>query len=709
MDYEKLCIYCMREKKNKDDICPYCGGSMANYKKDDYELSPFTILNGRYLLGRVIGAGGFGITYIALDLVLERRVAVKEFFMGEAMYRTKACAVTVSTINEAQDEMYRNSKEKFEREAKILAHLNNMPGIVQVHDFFQENGTAYIAMEYLGGKTLGEYVKEKGGRLSLEETKKILFPIMESLDEIHMEGILHRDISPDNIKFSEDGALKLFDFGGAKLEKKDGVSKVVYMKAGYSPLEQYTINGNQGPWTDVYAMAATMYFCICGKRPPEAPDRSSGEQLILPEKYGIKISKKEEKVLVKALELRYDLRYQTMEEFKEELEKSAGNPKWQKIVIAVGAIGIGLGILAFAALVERRSSGKKQEVAVIETESEKITEKTEKAETEKAAKEATETETQKATEKITEAETQKATEKATEKITEAETQKATEKATEKITEAETQKATEKITELETRKATEKMTEKAAEKVTEKATEKVAEPETEKITEKATESETEKKEITSSKGYAIIKCEDDEHYTFLKEEPDKYSTTLLNLRKHNIVNVGEIKTVDGEKWGYADYFGCYGWVRMRFLKKVEKVVNESYEPGDYFIWAGGTNVREKPNAKADSLGKLDYGAGVKVKSIENGWAKVTYKGKTGYIYGSCLSKYTAGIYVVNTVTDYGMHVRDIPSKEDSKKIMDISNGTGVYISEFSNGWGKVTYDGKQGWVQMSYLYLLRKDS
>lgn len=196
---------------------------------------------------------------------------------------------------------------------------------------------------------------------------------------------------------------------------------------------------------------------------------------------------------------------------------------------------------------------------------------------------------------------------------------------------------------------------------------------------------------------------------MKEEPDKYSTTLLNLRKHNIVNVGEIKTVDGEKWGYVDYFGCYGWVRMRFLEKVENVVNESYEPGDYFIWAGGTNVREKTNTKAESLGKLDYGTGVKVKSIENGWAKVTYKGKTGYIYGFCLSKYTAGIYVVNTVTDYGMHVRDIPSKEDSKKIMDISNGTGVYISKFSNGWAKVNYGEKQGRVQMSYLYLLRKNS
>ena len=202
MDYEKLCIYCMREKKNKDDICPYCGGSMANYKKDEYDLAPFTILNGRYLLGKRIGAGGFGITYLAMDLVLERSVAIKEFFMNDAMYRTKAYAVTVSTINEAQEEMYKASRKKFEREAKILAKLKNMAGIVQVYDFFLENGTSYIAMEYLEGKTLGDYVKEKGGCLSLEEAERILFPIMKSLNKIHKEGILHRDISPDNIKFS---------------------------------------------------------------------------------------------------------------------------------------------------------------------------------------------------------------------------------------------------------------------------------------------------------------------------------------------------------------------------------------------------------------------------------------------------------------------------------------------------------------------------
>ena len=417
MNYDKLCIYCMKEKKENEAVCPHCGHTAADYKGNGYELPPFTVLNGRYLLGRMIGAGGFGITYIAMDLVLERRVAVKEFFMRDAMYRTQAAAVTVSTINEAQDEMYRTSKAKFEKEAKILAHLNNMPGIVQVHDFFQENGTAYIAMEYLGGKTLGEYVKEKGGRLSVEETKQILFPIMDSLGKIHKEGILHRDISPDNIKFSEDGVLKLFDFGGAKLEKQDGVSKVAYMKPGYTPLEQYSVNGNQGPWTDVYAFGATMYYCICGTRPPEAPDRMSEDKLVLPEKCGVKISKKEESALMKALELSYNTRYQTMEEFKKALEeekKSSG-------LVKGGIAGVvGAGIVAVLVFVGRGALNKKgeqrREAEKYESATEILSENERTGDTEKLSE--TGTATEKITELESEAELAGATRKETEPITE---------------------------------------------------------------------------------------------------------------------------------------------------------------------------------------------------------------------------------------------------------------------------------------------------
>ncbi len=417
MNYDKLCIYCMKEKEEKESVCPHCGHTVADYRGNGYELPPFTVLNGRYLLGRMIGAGGFGITYIAMDLVLERRVAVKEFFMRDAMYRTQAAAVTVSTINEAQDEMYRTSKAKFEKEAKILAHLNNMPGIVQVHDFFQENGTAYIAMEYLGGRTLGEYVKEKGGRLSVEETKQILFPIMDSLGKIHKEGILHRDISPDNIKFSEDGVLKLFDFGGAKLEKQDGVSKVAYMKPGYTPLEQYSVNGNQGPWTDVYAFGATMYYCICGTRPPEAPDRMSEDKLALPEKCGVKISKKEESALMKALELSYNTRYQTMEEFKKALEEEKKSSGLVKGGIA-GVIGAGIvAVLVFAGKGALNKRGEqKKETEKYQSVTEILSESERSGDTENISE--AETATEKITERESETEWAEVTRKETESITE---------------------------------------------------------------------------------------------------------------------------------------------------------------------------------------------------------------------------------------------------------------------------------------------------
>ena len=418
MDYEKLCMNCMREKKSQTEKCQYCGFDPKDYRSESAALPPFTILSGRYLLGREIGAGGFGITYLALDLILERRVAIKEFFMQEMMYRTKLDAVTVSTANGNEEEMYRSSRAKFEKEAKILAHLNNMPGIVQVYDCFLENGTIYIAMEYLEGKTLGEYIASKGGRLSVEETIQILLPIMQSLEKIHKEGIIHRDISPDNIKFAEDGVLKLYDFGGAKLEKGGAASKVVYMKPGYTPLEQYSANGNQGPWTDVYAMAATMYYCISGKRLPEAPDRSVRKNQALFGAGDVKVSKQVEKVLSKALEIYYEDRYQTMEEFSKALQEKDNRKKFVIPGIATGAVLV-IGVFVILFVTKWKQDKKGQELvkstAIKETE----------AQTEAGTIKETEKQTEKQTETVKTRETELQTDlviKETEE-TEAETKK----------------------------------------------------------------------------------------------------------------------------------------------------------------------------------------------------------------------------------------------------------------------------------------------
>ncbi len=420
MDYEKLCMNCMKEKKSQAEKCPYCGFDPKDYRSESAALPPFTILSGRYLLGREIGAGGFGITYLALDLILERHVAIKEFFMQDMMYRTKLDAVTVSTANGNEEEMYRSSRAKFEKEAKILAHLNNMPGIVQVYDYFLENGTIYIAMEYLEGKTLGEYIASKGGRLSVEETIQILLPIMQSLEKIHKEGIIHRDISPDNIKFAEDGVLKLYDFGGAKLEKGGAASKVVYMKPGYTPLEQYSANGNQGPWTDVYAMAATMYYCISGKRLPEAPDRSVRKNQSLFEAGNVKVSKQIEKVLSKALEIYYEDRYQTMEEFSKALQEKDNRKKFVIPGITVGAVLV-IGVSGI--LVATRGKQDKKGQVIVEATA--IKETGRQTETAKAG------ETEKQTEAVPVKETEAQTETAKTKESEIQTEEAKAKETER--------------------------------------------------------------------------------------------------------------------------------------------------------------------------------------------------------------------------------------------------------------------------------------
>ena len=672
MNYENLCIFCMREKNSQDEVCPYCGNSNETYKKSEYALPPFTILNGRYLVGKTIGAGGFGITYLAMDLVLERRVAIKEFFMNDAMYRTQACAVTVSMINKAQEEMYRTSREKFEREAKILAYLNNMPGIVQVYDFFSENGTAYIAMEYLDGKTLGEYVREKGGCLSLEETKQILYPIMKSLDKIHKEGILHRDVSPDNIKFSEDGSPKLFDFGGAKLETNDDLSKIAYMKPGYTPLEQYSVNGDQGPWTDVYAMGATIYYCICGKKPPEAPERSCGKAPLSFEAVGMKISKAEENALRKAMTLRGDLRYQTMEEFWENLEKASQNGKEN----SAGDFE----------KEEKREQGKEFNQKSYEKNSQRNgDEKPERKETED----------------------QKNSEDVLRKksliwisilgigillfyifsdnkmVKDAETAK----------EAEAMKNTVSDTVTTGNMAS---TEKAASKYSTVA---------------------EKKQSVLL-GYVVVKSEDDEENTYMYAEPHKSSDVIMKLHPGNVVNVSEIKYEKNGKWAHVTYFGCTGWVQLDFLKRVGNMENEADEPGTYYISVGETYLRGKKSEDGGKIGIFKYGAMVEVDLIIDKWVKVSYvpqdgyiyayNGRSGYIDASCLGREIKGTYVINTNTGSGLNMREKPSVSGAKKGKSIPNGTKLFITQFQNGWGRTTYNGEEGWVMMKYLYLDSKE-
>lgn len=310
-------------KDNAGDVCPHCGLHPSRFKWEAPALQPYTVLRGRYLVGRVLGSGGFGITYIAYDMALDRRVAIKEFFMRGSMDRTgtRSSNVSLVTNSESQTQLYNINRSKFREEAKTLANLEELSGIVRVYDYFDEYNTSYIVMEYLDGCTLRDYVRRQGQRISINDAYSKLEPVMVSLETLHRSGILHRDISPDNIMVLGSGGVKLFDFGGAKKQQGevDGKSVAIVRKGGFSPLEQYGVD-NHGPWTDEYAMAATFYFCITGEIPPDAMRRLNGkERLIPPSEKMISIRPEAERALLKGMSLRWQDRYRTMDEFRREL------------------------------------------------------------------------------------------------------------------------------------------------------------------------------------------------------------------------------------------------------------------------------------------------------------------------------------------------------------------------------------------------------
>lgn len=315
MDVERLCMGCMKELK-QPGICPKCGYNPAAVNTEGHYLKPYTILNGKYLVGRVLGEGGFGITYIGFDLNLELPIAIKEFYPNGYVTREGDVTSMVSVYRGTNMEAISKWKSNFIREARTLAKCSHLSGIVGVKDFFEENGTAYIAMEYLEGMTLKAYVKSCGGKVEVNSLLKTLEPVMTSLAKVHESGLIHRDISPDNIMLLENGNMKLLDFGAARdYSAEDEKSLSVLLKPGYAPEEQYRTRGKQGPWSDVYAFAATIYKCITGVTPPESMERMREDDLKKPSELGIAISPQMEEALLKGMAVYAENRYQSMAEF----------------------------------------------------------------------------------------------------------------------------------------------------------------------------------------------------------------------------------------------------------------------------------------------------------------------------------------------------------------------------------------------------------
>ena len=312
MDVEKLCMYCMREKEQDGDICGHCGHSTADCKHKPHQLELMTILHGRYLLGRVLGEGGFGITYLAMDLVNECRVAIKELFIAGKVSRDSTNTVLLDRSNRGLH-FYNACKEKFLQEAYVLQTMKDKNGIVSILDFFEENATAYIVMEYLEGEDLGAYLKNQGGRIPYQEAFRILRPVMKSMIGVNQAGIIHRDISPDNIRHLNNGRMKLMDFGSARqIADSDNSNTFVLIKQGYAPQEQYRVDYMVGPWMDVYSMSATFYRCITGKKPKTSIDRRDDWDLEMPSSLGVQIPEKLVNVLYKGLALKPENRYPDM-------------------------------------------------------------------------------------------------------------------------------------------------------------------------------------------------------------------------------------------------------------------------------------------------------------------------------------------------------------------------------------------------------------
>ena len=317
--FTPLCYHCFREKKTADP-CPYCGyDGIGAAEKYPLALKLGAILNGRYIVGRVLGQGGYGITYIAQDDRTRGRVAIKEYFPEELAGRgSDGCAVLPHSGERFDNFVY--GKGLFLEEAKTLATFIGNEHIVRVHSYFEENGTAYFTMEYVDGLPLDKYMAERGGRLSVEEASRLLLPLMEALEQVHARGLIHRDIAPDNIIVEKSGAAKLIDFGAARYstgEKSKSLDVVI--KHGFAPYEQYMRRGRQGPWTDVYAMAATFYYAITGKVPPDAVDRMDEDTVVSPAARGVRISPGAEDVLFRALEVSARNRYQSMADFHRDL------------------------------------------------------------------------------------------------------------------------------------------------------------------------------------------------------------------------------------------------------------------------------------------------------------------------------------------------------------------------------------------------------
>ena len=357
MEDQKLCMRCMAMKTDEQEACPVCGFREREFVPEKHHLPPRTILKGQYLVGCALGEGGFGITYIGWDLFLHMPVAIKEYFPSGVVIRDQG-QHTVNVFAGKDEQSFLLGRDRFFREAQKVARFDNNPGVVSVKNCFLDNGTAYIIMEYISGINLGTYAAQRGGKLGFQETLQLLKTPIQTLEELHRYSTYHRDISPENLMLSKTGTVKLIDFGSAMESDSEKKTRVLMVRSGYSPVEMYSSTGKDGPYSDVYSMAATIYKLITGVTPPAATERLNADSLVRPTMLGVKeISQEQEAALMKGMAVQLNDRYQTMAEFFHDLygygindaPLSKPQPKHRALLVLLAlacvALLVGAGIL----------------------------------------------------------------------------------------------------------------------------------------------------------------------------------------------------------------------------------------------------------------------------------------------------------------------------------------------------------------------------
>lgn len=394
----RICFACMREYNNTNNTCPYCGYVHGTPQEDEVMLAQGTVLQGKYLIGKAIGRGGFGITYVGYNLILKQKIAIKEFFPRG--YADRKGADRISVVSSSNEKIYEKSKKRFITEAQTLANFNAVSGIVSIYDCFEENGTAYIVMEYLEGMTLDTY-KKTVDKMDFETVKRIASSVCDTLALIHSRGIIHRDISPDNIFYCNNGEIKLIDFGTVKQSFSSGSeSSLIIVKHGYTPIEQYSDTGHITQQSDIYSLGATIYFLLTDIVIQAASGRICDDKVVPLAQIRKDVTENFSAAVMKAISINAADRFSSADEFKRAMmnydsstvymptellsqpvvmqkdikpEKAEESGKKRKLIIPIAVLGIVLIIFAVVFLAGGKSKkDNKNDIGVNNTESKDV-------------------------------------------------------------------------------------------------------------------------------------------------------------------------------------------------------------------------------------------------------------------------------------------------------------------------------------------------